>query len=168
MRKKLWTQTAVCLLMVLALFISKHSGVPALTNGTDLVLGHVSADYTLEDVEAAARISIETVAGITGKMNDAIDVITGKPVYGDPIDEDYSGKSTSVYAVGGGQVTAVGENEEIGKYVKITHGDQGESLYGNLKAVHVSVPSNVKKGQIIGIYEKSAEKDFYYSFKEFL
>ena len=64
-------------------------------------------------------------------------------------------------------MTAVGENEEIGKYIKITHGDSGESLYGNLKSVNVTVPGRVKKGDIIGVYEKSEDKEFYYSFREF-
>ena len=91
----------------------------------------------------------------------------GGTSYGEPIDEEFSGDSTSVYAVAGGEVTSVGENEEIGKYIKITHGEKGESLYGNLSTTGVKVPSRVKKGQIIGTYEKSDEKQFYYSFREF-
>ena len=62
---------------------------------------------------------------------------------------------------------AVGENEEIGKYIKIKHGDQAESLYGNLSEVHAIASANVKKGQIIGIYDKTEGKEFYYSFQEF-
>ena len=124
--------------------------------------------YQVFPMSAPINLGVkEILANVTGKMTDAVDVITGKPVYGDPIDEKYTGNKAAVYAVGGGQVTAVGENEEIGKYVKITHGDQGESLYGNLKTVNVSVPSNVKKGQIIGVYEKNGKADFYYSFQEF-
>lgn len=167
MWEKLLKQTGVCLLVVLALLLSKHSNIPALANGADMVIKHMSVSYTAEDIKAAAKKSMQAMANVTGKMTDAVDVITGKPVYGDPIDEKYTGNKAAVYAVGGGQVTAVGENEEIGKYVKITHGDQGESLYGNLKTVNVSVPSNVKKGQIIGVYEKNSKADFYYSFQEF-
>lgn len=33
----------------------------------------------------------EVFAVITGKMDEAVDVMTGKPVYGEPIDEKYEG-----------------------------------------------------------------------------
>ena len=119
-----------------------------------------------EDIAQIAEGGARAVSSIPDKVDDAIVFVTGKPLYGDPI-EKYSGDRASVFAVGNGQVTAAGENETIGKYVKITHGSDGESLYGNLDEVFAKVPSNVKKGQIIGTYRESAGKDFYYSFTEF-
>ena len=85
-------------------------------------------------------------------------------VLGEPIDEKRHGKQSSVYAVDSGQVVATGEDETIGKYVRISHGKEGESLYGNLEKILVKVPVKVKKGQIIGAYNNSSKKEFYYSF----
>ena len=85
-------------------------------------------------------------------------------VLGEPIDEKRHGKQSSVYAVDSGQVVATGEDETIGKYVRISHGKEGESLYGNLEKILVKVPVKVKKGQIIGTYNNSSKKEFYYSF----
>lgn len=166
MREKILKQLTICTLIVLTLFVSAKSGIPVLEKGAETVLSHMSSTYTAEDVKDAVEKSRAVAASAAGKAGEAVNAITGKPVYGEPIDEAYEGNKTFVYAVAGGQVTAVGENEEIGKYVKIFHGNQAESLYGNLYSVKVSVPSNVKKGQIIGVYAKEAEKDFYYSLKE--
>lgn len=167
MLKKILVQAGACVLIVFVLFAAKHSGIDVIQRGTESVLNYMSASYTADDLKTFAGKTNEVFSSLTGKATEAVDVMTGKPVYGEPIDEEYEGNETVVYAVGGGKVTAVGENEEIGKYVKIVHGDQAESLYGNLKSVQVSTPVQVKKGQIIGVYEKIEGKDFYYSFKEF-
>lgn len=167
MLRKMLIQTCICLSLILAVILAKNCGFTAARTGVDMVMEQMSVNYTLNDIKLATGKTAQVFANLTGKADNAIDVITGKPVYGQPIDEEYEGDETPVYAVGGGKVTAVGENEEIGKYVRITHGDQAESMYGNLKSVRVSTPVNVKKGQIIGVYRKTEGKDFYYSFKEF-
>lgn len=167
MKEKLLKQTAVCIMIAAALLVSKHSGISALERGADTVLAQMAVHYTAEDIKAVIKGGRESTAVIAGKVTDAVNVITGKPLYGEPIDEKEAGDRQNVHAVAGGQVTAVGENEEIGKYIKITHGAQGESLYGNLKTVSVQAPANVKKGQIIGTFTKKDGKDFYYSFTEF-
>ena len=167
MIKKILTQTALCILVILAIFISKNSGLTSMERGAEVVLAQMAVSYTIDDVKGAATKTLGIASVFTDKVGGAIDVITGKAVYGEPIDDKYEGDKTVVYAVAGGKVTAVGENEEIGKYIKIIHGDQAESLYGNLNSINVAVPEQVKKGQIIGIYDKSTGDDFYYSLKEF-
>lgn len=167
MKRRILKQAGITVLAVAALFIAENSHAPVLERGSDAVLSYMEVNYTAEDIKGAAAKGKATAASISASVNDAAGVIAGTPSLGEPIDEEYSGNSTAVYAVSGGNVTAVGENEEIGKYIRITHGAVGESLYGNLKSVNVAVPSKVKKGQIIGVYEKEKDKEFYYSFTEF-
>ena len=166
MGSMLWKQASVCLLMALALLISKNSGFVVLEKGAESVMSHMSVNYTKETIQTAADKGRSAAASATGRVENAVSVIMGKPVYGAPIDEELEGSRAPVYAVAGGQVVAVGENEEIGRYIRIVHGNQAESLYGNLHTVNVSAPSNVKKGQVIGVYEKMEGKDFYFSLKE--
>lgn len=167
MIQKMLIQTLVCLILAFVLAVAAHSEIDTVKKITWSFIDHMSVSYTKEDIKAAATNLSERFKDVTDSTGSVVDVMTGKPVYGEPIDEYYVGNETSVYAVGGGKVTSVGENEEIGKYIKITHGDRAESLYGNLDEVHVIASANVKKGQIIGIYDKRTGKDFYYSFKEF-
>ncbi len=166
MGSMLWKQVGICVLMARALLISKNSGIAVLEKGAESVMQHMSVNYTKESIRTVADKGKEVAVSATGSVENAVSMITGKPVYGTPIDKEFEGERTPVYAVAGGQVISVGENEEIGKYIRIVHGNQAESLYGNLCAVEVSAPSNVKKGQIIGVYEKKDGKDFYYSLKE--
>ena len=124
----------------------------------------MAEEYTWDDVKKAGDKTVKTVSSLPGRINGAVQTVTGKPVLGEPIDEKRHGKQSSVYAVDSGQVVATGEDETIGKYVRISHGKEGESLYGNLEKILVKVPVKVKKGQIIGTYNNSSKKEFYYSF----
>lgn len=167
MIRKILIQTFICLILVLLLITASNSKIDKIQKCAVSFIDHMSVSYTLDDVKDEIKTTASAFNDLIGKTSDAVDVMTGKPIYGEPIDETYEGTETPVYSVGGGKVVAVGENEEIGRYIKIKHGDQAESLYGNLEEIHVIASSNVKKGQIIGIYEKKDDKDFYYYFKEF-
>lgn len=58
--------------------------------------------------------------------------------------------NTPVLAAADGIVTEISSNEEIGDYVVMALGDEYELLYGQLKALEVSMGDNVKAGDIIG------------------
>ena len=167
MLRKIFVQTFICFIFVVMIMTASESKIEPIQRFAESFIENMSISNIKEDIKTTAADLSDGFKKFTGRTSEAIDVMTGKPIYGEPIDEVYDGDETPVYAVGGGKVIAVGENEEIGKYIKIKHGDQAESLYGNLSEVHVIASANVKKGQIIGIYLKNENKDFYYSFKEF-
>ena len=167
MKRKIIEQTCFCIIIALVLFISKNSNTPLLERGAETVLNYMETEYTIEDLKRAAQKSRNLAADLPAKVSGTNSVMTGKMTLGDRIDEKNENGSAAVYADAGGEVTSAGENEEIGRYIRITHGNMGESLYGNLESVYVGVPERVKKGQIIGTYKKKDGKDFYYSFKEF-
>ena len=156
MERKTLKRTVIALFVLAVVFFSGNTRAAMQEKDTAAAGSMISAVCSGEGLHSLTERVIETAGYIAGGTS-----------YGEPIDEEFSGDSTSVYAVAGGEVTSVGENEEIGKYIKITHGEKGESLYGNLSTTGVKVPSRVKKGQIIGTYEKSDEKQIYYSFREF-
>lgn len=167
MLRKMMIRIIICMLLAFVIWIAYNSENEKISGSAENVLEQLSVSYTAEEIREAAEGLHKNFLDIVGRTSDAVNVFTGKSIYGEPIDEKYEGEETPVYSIGGGKVVSVGENEEIGKYVKIVHGDQAESLYGNLDTVEVTVPANVKKGQIIGVYNKLNGKDFYYSFQEF-
>ena len=167
MKRKILEQTCFCIIITLVLFISKNSNTPLLEKGAESVLNYMKTEYTAEDVKKAVHTGSELVSALPAKVSGTIAVMKGKMTLGKTIDEEYENGRAAVYAAAGGEVTSVGENEEIGRYVRITHGSMGESLYGNMDSVYVEVPERVKKGQIIGIYRQKEDREFYYSFKEF-
>lgn len=167
MKRKVFEQTCICIIIVLVLLISKNSNIPVLEKGSSAIIAYMKTNYTVEDIRSAAQKGSVVITSLPGKVSGAVAVMRGKPTLAEPIDEEFDGEQAAVHAVAGGEVIAVGENEEIGKYIRIVHDGIGESLYGNLKSVYIEVPARVKKGQIIGIYQRREDKEFYYSFKEF-
>ena len=167
MKKKLLEQTCLCIMIALALLISNNSNIKILERGAGAVMTYMEKSYTAEDIKKAANKGAELASAVPSKITGTIAVITGRPVLGEPVDMDSDEQMIPVRAVAGGEVAAVGESETIGKYIRITHGSTGESLYGHVKEVKTEVPARVKKGQIIGIYDKNSDEEFYYSFKEF-
>lgn len=167
MKEKLFKQTGICLLIILALFISRNSGLESLERGSAVVMKYAAVNYTAGDMKEIGKEFAEAAAELPQKAESVLNMAAGRSLYAEPIDESYEDGRAMVYAVAAGQVCAVGENEEIGRYIKIIHGGDGESFYGNLDEIYIKIPSKVKKGQIIGMFKNSGNKEFYYSFKEF-
>ena len=70
-----------------------------------------------------------------------------------------------VYAPADGIVLTSGIDKNLGMIVKIQHEKQ-ISTCGNLCRVTVVQNDSVKKGDVIGYYEKTCGKDFYYDKEE--
>lgn len=167
MKNKIKKQMYACVIIALAMLFSATSESKVLRQGSKTILSYMNTDYSVEDVKRTLSSCADFVSAMPEKVTNVINIVKGTPEVGDPIDPAYVAGQTDVYAVLGGDVTSSGENEEIGKYIRITHGSIGESLYGNLKSVEVEVPSRVKKGQKIATFEQKEDKEFYYSFNEF-
>lgn len=58
--------------------------------------------------------------------------------------------NTPVYAAADGVVSEIASNEEIGTYVVMAIGNEHKLIYGQLKALEVSVGDRVPKGEVIG------------------
>lgn len=160
---KLLKQCLVCLLIVLALFISENSGINVLEKGSRFVINKMSVNYTEDDIIKNIKNAGSKIREIPQKASETFNRIVETDNYGEAIDSDCEDGKAVVYAVGSGQVTAVGDNEEIGKYIRITHGNENESLYGNLSEIYVKVPDRVKKGQIIALYRNNEDQGFYFN-----
>lgn len=164
MKEKLVKQTVMGILLALALLLADHSQIPVLEKGAQQICTQMAVEYTWDDVKKVAGRAAEKVKEFPQKAEKTVRMVTGKPALGEPIDGRRTGRYSSVYAVSSGQVVAAGEDETIGNYVRISHGKEGESLYGNLEKILVKAPAKVKRGQIIGTYDNTDQKDFYYSF----
>lgn len=165
-KSKIVKQTMVCLVMAAAFLAASHTGVGPLRQGSQAVVAYLSQNYTVGDVMAAAKTGVQTAAHAPTAVTSAILEAKEETKYGTPIDEVKDGETVSVYAAGAGTVTSVGANDQIGNFIKITHGDGAVSVYGNCETIHVKELDRVKKGQAIATFKKEQGKDFYYSLRE--
>ena len=165
-KSKLFKQTGICLLIVLAFFAAQKSNIPQLNRGSEAAVAYLSKNYTVSDVLTFARDSAKAVAKAPVAVTNAVLSAEEGSRYGEPIDDVKNGETVTVHAVAAGTVSAVGENEKIGKFIKILHGEDAESIYGNCETIHVKELERVKKGQAIGTFKKEKNTEFYYRLSE--
>lgn len=157
--KKIVIQTIICLLLVAGYNAAIDSNIDSIKNVAQTVSVQMNKEYTSADIKAGKNAAVQVFTNLPTKISTVFE----DREYGEPIDEAFSGNSTLVYAVAGGTVTTVGENDTIGNYIVISHGGESESIYGNLSQIKVKSMQKIKKGQIIGSFSKSNGSDFYYS-----
>lgn len=166
-KSKLLKQTGICIVMVLAFLTARNTGVPLLQQGSEAATALLSQNYTVQDAITAARKGIEVAARAPAAVTNTIKTAAEKREYADPIDDDITdGETVSVHAAGEGTVISTGENDKIGKFIKISHQDGSESIYGNCETVYVKELDHVKKGQTIAAFHKEPGLEFYYFFSQ--
>lgn len=166
-KSKILKQAGICVIVVLTFAAAQAVNVPQLNRGSETVVAYLSKNYTAEDVAAFAKRSVKAAVKAPASVTNAILSANGQREYGEPVDEKIrEGETVSVYAVEAGTVSAVGENDKIGKFLKITHGDEAESVYGNCTKIHVKELERVKKGQVIASFKKEGNAELYYALKE--
>lgn len=160
---KILKQTGICAIIILTFFLARNVDMPQLNRGSEAAVAYLSKNYTVGDVMVFAKNSAAAVVRAPVTVTNAILSSQENSRYGVPVDNAKDGETVSVYAVEAGTVSSVGENEKIGKFIKITHGDEAESLYGNCTKIYVKEMDRVKKGQVIASFKKEKDVDLYYS-----
>jgi len=162
---KLINQALICFVLAFAFIISGEAENQHIAKGRAFIEAELNKNYTIETMKEFASKSMNSVKTLPAIINKAVSAANAPMKYGEPIDEllPESG-NTSIYSVGGGIVINTGTDELIGNYVIISHGNEAESIYGNMESISVNTMDRVKKGQLIGMYNVENEKDFYYKF----
>ena len=165
--KKIIIQSVICFFIAVSFFAAEHTGSITLSSVAAFLRERMNREYSISELSALPETVRETVAAIPFSLSDVQETFGTGVQYGEPIDEKPLTETAMVYAVAGGTVSEVGSNEDIGNYIVISHGNEARSIYGNLSNIKVEEKERVKKGEIIGGYDKNAEKDFYYALNSF-
>lgn len=160
--KRMILQIVICALLAAGYGVAWDSDIPPVRKAAQAVSAELNREYTVADLKQGGEVAVQTITRLPTKLSQAFE----DEEYGEPIDEAFSGDTALVYAVGGGTVTTTGTNGDIGNYVVISHGGASESIYGNLSQVKVAPMQKIKKGDIIGSFDKRTGKEFYYSISE--
>ena len=162
--KKILRQSLICLLIAISVFTAKSVDNTNVNRGIEVLSREIHREYSKEDLAAFKEKSVSAVKRIQSIIGNASVAVNSSMKYGEPIDSINTTASAILHSVGGGTVISTGTSESIGNYIIISHGEEAESIYGNLKTIKVTPMERVKKGQIIGEYDPAIEKDFYYTF----
>lgn len=164
MRNKFAMQLAVCIGISAVAVWGKNLGNPEFLSVYNLCTDAVMHQTTAEEVENVWRRTTDVLNGAPAKIVSAVMEVNEASKYGKPIDETGSGDIRQVHAVAGGVVTKTGMNDTYGLYVEIRHED-AVSIYGNLDTAGVVEKERIQRGEIIGSFDSSKEKEFYYDLR---
>lgn len=165
--KKGLIKTIVTAVIALILVSGSSSNVKVIKEVSLNITSCMKDDFTITDIETMGKNIISDVTNIPGSVATLHEKIIAESKYIFPVDEYFEGDSTTVHAAAGGVVSEIGNNSDIGKYIVIRHGNEAETIYGNLKEVNCTLNKNVKQGETIGLYERNPEKNFIYSLNYF-
>jgi len=163
-RNKLFLQIAVCIGISSVAVWGKHIGNPTFLEVYRLCTEAVMHQTTSEEAEAVWNRVTDVLGAAPAKIVSAVTEVNEASKYGQPIDEIGHGDIRQVHAVAGGMVTKTGVNDEYGLYVEIRHED-AVSVYGNLDTAGVVEKERIQRGEIIGSFDSSGEKEFYYELR---
>ena len=163
---------AIC--VVLFVLAMKSMGTAATDKAVSVMATYLTKDHTVAEIfenagEAVATAAAWPVSAVTSLRSDSgnfqftppadgegavlTSALTGGVngiTYGDA-------KGFEVYAVGGGTVSALEEDAQGKKTIRIVHGNGSESVYRGCSTVYVGVMDRIKKGQIIASVDAALE-----------
>ena len=164
-------QTLVCLLV----FAAVQSGIHTKEGRIGEVLGWIAdavrENYTLAELLELKDTAEEAVTQIPSAVGEVVLTAGQLGTYGTPMDEDSEDIIKNVYATAGGRVIRSGVSKGLGYYVIVEHpgassGTGKISTYGHLSRIQAVTGDRVTKGAILGSYDSSSEKDFYYALED--
>lgn len=117
--------------------------------------------YTAEDIKQAASELITEAGNAHEAVTAAVIAANNNGQYSKILGEADPDGIQIVYAPSGGRIISAGIDDELGMYVKISH-DEKISVCGNMSRISVLTGERVGKGDIIGTFDNTSGKDFYY------
>lgn len=182
-------QIMVCIVIVLLVIVIKKMDIAIVNESMETFKAVLSNDYTASELVASAKETVAKIKEVPGSITASFKTSGKRLAFSPPTDEaavvstygeksNYFGKEESgfergmkfssetelqVYAVGGGTVAEISQSSQYGQYIKMTHGNNINSIYGGCTKIYVKPLEKVKKGQLIASI--SPENNGYLSFE---
>lgn len=158
---KMLVQAVVCLAIFAIIRGSAMVGGEQIEKVKEAIGRQAQKDYSLEEIKEAGSDFLAKAAGAPKTITTALTNASEAGKFSEPIDKTSDEEISAVHATSDGEVVYSGIDRELGVCVKIRH-DEKTSVYGNLHTLTVITGEKVKKGDIIGTYDNTGEKEFYY------
>lgn len=160
-RDKLLVQIMMCLsifAVLRGLAMVDSDGFTKIKNTLD---GYLSKNYSVDEIKESGAELVDKITGAPSALVNAVIEANEINEFGVPMDEKDTDGIQAVHAVAGGVVTYSGIDKDLGLCIKIQH--EGKlSTYGNMDSINAVTGDRVKKGTIIGTFNKKSGQDFYY------
>lgn len=158
-------QLLISIAIVLFIILVKKMDIAIVNKQIDNLQAYLKKEFTASEIKTAVVSSVDKVKNVPNAAVAAFKEGEAKIAYGPPINKvlNEDDKEFMIYAVADGTVTQVAQNEELGKFIRIKHDNEMESIYGTLSTITVKESGSVKKGQIIGSVANKGKKTLYFA-----
>ena len=169
--KTLIRQIIACIIILLLVIVIKKMDIAIANKSLETFHTYLGKEYTGEEILESAKEVFSNVSEIPASVFVSVEEANKRLAFSPPASEAavistfgeqsayygqnqygfergmkfYSDNEIQVYAAGGGTVAEVGE----GGYIKVTHGNNVESVYRGCTNIYVVPLEKVKKGQLI-------------------
>ena len=151
-KEKILTQIVICCMILSIVKAGNFVHDKKFDSVKKQVQAKISQNYSIEDLKAAGSECLEKVRKLPEKTAEVVKEVNG-------------GTVQSIRAVRDGLVVKTGIDPELGMMLVI-RSENRNYTYGNLDQVLAVPGDKIKKGDIIGYYDKTSEKDLYYDFDD--
>lgn len=124
-------------------------------------LQYLGKNYSVEEIKETGEELVDKLVNAPAVLTNAVMQANEMNEFGAPIDEKDTDEVQAVHAVSGGSVVYSGIDKDLGFCIRIQHEDK-MSTYGNLESISAVMGERVKKGDIIGTFDKNNDEKFYY------
>lgn len=173
--KKYVVQISICLVILAG--VSGISQTQLHNKEDDLgrllqdIANAIEKNYTLAELLNLTEEAAFTLASAPASLSETVLSASEKGMYGTPLDENSEETIRQVYAAAGGRVLATGIRKDIGLFVTVEHPDSSFgsgkiSTYGNLCDVAAATGDRIKKGDLLGSYDSTCGRPFYYTLED--
>lgn len=160
-REKLVVQIVICMMIFAGIRSVGMLDIKGVREVKAFIGEHYRHNYTTEEIKVASSHLIKEAGTLHTAFTSAV-IKANQP----EDDGEILGKADKegiqmVYAIRGGTVTGSGIDKELGTFIKIKT-DSGIETYGNLCEISAVTGDKVRKGDIVGAFDKSLKKEFIY------
>ena len=131
----------------------------------DNIKAHIEKNYSIEEVKEAGAQLVEKLTQAPAVLTSVVVEANQYGQFSAPIDQDSDEQVQAVHATAGGTVIYAGIDSQLGVCIRIQHQNK-ISTYGNMYTLTAVTGERVKKGDIIGTFDRESGKEFYYQLED--
>ena len=165
LRKKLAVQAITCVMIFTAIKASGTLDSDIIKKARMTAGKYFTENYTIADILDTGNVILDKIKDAPASLTSAVVSVNEMRNFSSPIDEKADNDIQSVHAAAGGIVAYAGIDKNLGMCIKIKHQSK-VSVYGNLCTITAVTGDRVGKGDVIGTFNNSGEKEFYYQLED--
>lgn len=164
-RDKLLAQMMICFVIFAAVRGTTFINNNEFDTIKDSVKSQVEKNYSIDEIKELGMDIASKIISAPAVLTSAVMQASTINRFSAPIDHKSTEKIQAVHAVYGGRIVYSGIDKDVGLCIRIRH-EGKTSVYGNLDSINSITGERVNKGDIIGTFDNSNDKEFYYQLED--